>query len=186
MTPREVEEYRALRATIRERGTTRPWLQLAGFLSWAALLLATAALVALPLAALLPLLILAITFEAAFALHSGVERIGRYIQVFFEGDGVEPGWEQRIMTYSRAAPASAAAPLLAAYFCLATLANFIPAILVDPLPIEWGVVGLAHLLFIWRVAAARHQAAGQRVRDLERFRALKHEELGGAEAGSER
>ena len=176
MTPREVEEYRALRATIRERGTTRSWLQLAGFLGWAALLLATAALVDLPLATLLPLLILAVAFETALALHTGVERIGRYIQVFFEGDDAGPGWEHRIMAYGRAAHAPASDPLFAAGFWLATLANFIPAILVDPLPIEWAVVGSAHLLFMVRVAAARRQAASQRALDLEAFRTLKEGE----------
>ena len=84
MTPREIEEYRALRATIRERSTARLWIVLAGLTAWAALTLATAALAELPIATLLPLLVLALTFEIVFALHTGVERVGRYIQVFFE------------------------------------------------------------------------------------------------------
>jgi hypothetical protein len=84
MTPRELEEYRALRATIRERGTTRIWVFLIGILAWAALTVATAALAGVPVAALVPLAVLVATFEAIFALHTGVERIGRYIQVFFE------------------------------------------------------------------------------------------------------
>lgn len=79
MTPRDLEEYRALRSTIRERGTTRAWMLLAGFGLWAALTTATAALAALPIATLLPLLILAVAFETVFALHTGVERIGQYI-----------------------------------------------------------------------------------------------------------
>jgi hypothetical protein len=74
MTPRELEEYRALRATIRERGATRIWIFLAGLAAWSALVVATAALAALPVATLLPLLILAGTFEAVFSLHTGVER----------------------------------------------------------------------------------------------------------------
>src|SRR5947208_9263461 len=77
MTPRELEEYSALRATIRERGTARVWVFLAGLALWAALTIATAALVSLPVAALLPLLTLAATFEMVFALHTAVERIGR-------------------------------------------------------------------------------------------------------------
>ena len=84
MTPRELEEYRTLRDTIRQRGTARVWVFLAGFGMWAALTVATAALAALPVATLLPLLILAAAFEAVFSLHVGVERIGRYVQVFFE------------------------------------------------------------------------------------------------------
>jgi len=78
MTPRELEEYRALRDTIRERGTTRAWLLLATFVAWAALAIATASLAALPVATLLPLLVLAVGFETGFALHTGVERIARY------------------------------------------------------------------------------------------------------------
>ena len=89
MTPRELEEYRTLRDTIRQRGTTRVWVFLAGLTAWAALTVATAALAALPVATLLPLLILAAAFEAVFSLHVGVERIGRYVQVFFEDDAPE-------------------------------------------------------------------------------------------------
>src|SRR5712692_1617958 len=75
MTSRELEEYRALRDTIRERSTARVWVFLAGLVAWAALTVATAALAALPVATLLPLLILAAAFEAVFSLHVGVERI---------------------------------------------------------------------------------------------------------------
>ena len=63
-----------------------------------ALVLATAALMPLPVATILPLLFLATAFEIVFALHTGVERIGRYIQVFFE-DG--SGWEHTAMTFGR-------------------------------------------------------------------------------------
>ncbi|OLC51784.1 MAG: hypothetical protein AUH43_01735 [Acidobacteria bacterium 13_1_40CM_65_14] len=84
MTAREQEEYSALRATIRERGTTRVWVFLVGLVAWGALTVATAALASTPVAVLLPLLILAAAFEAVLALHVGVERIGRYLQVFYE------------------------------------------------------------------------------------------------------
>ena len=73
MTTRELEEYRALRATIRERSTARVWVFLAGLIGWAALTIATAALAALPVATFLPLLILAATFEGVFSLHVAVE-----------------------------------------------------------------------------------------------------------------
>src|SRR2546425_3769390 len=86
MTPRELEEYRALRETIRERGTARVWIFVVGLVAWAALVIATAALAALPVATLLPLLVLAGTFEAAFSPHARVERVHPYIPGFF-GDG---------------------------------------------------------------------------------------------------
>ena len=44
---------------------------------------AVASLAAIPVATLLPLVLLAACFEAIFALHTGVERIGRYLQVFY-------------------------------------------------------------------------------------------------------
>src|SRR5262245_7634051 len=98
MTSREIEEYRALRDTIRERGTTRVWVVLAGHIGWASLVVATSALAPLPVMPLLPLAVLATAFEIVFALHTSVERIGRYIQVFFEGNEAR-GWEHAAMTY---------------------------------------------------------------------------------------
>ena len=36
MTPRELEEYRELRSTVRERGTARIWIFVSGVVAWAA------------------------------------------------------------------------------------------------------------------------------------------------------
>jgi hypothetical protein len=41
------------------------------------------------------------------------------------------------------------------------------------MPIEWGVVGSIHLLFLVRVVLARRHSARQRAVDLDRFRQLK-------------
>jgi hypothetical protein len=218
MTPRELEEYRTLRDTIRQRGTTRIWVFLAGLTAWAALTVATAALAALPIATLLPLLILAAAFEAVFSLHVGVERIGRYVQVFFEDDStpgladqrdslepapktpgagerdwhpanVETGatrsrteegprevrkWEHVAMTFGRPLAGSNMDPLFAMFFMLATVLNFVPVLLAEPIRIEVIVVGTAHLLLIGRILAARRVASRQRAADLERFQQLKH------------
>ena len=76
MTPRERDEYRALRATIRTRGTARVSVFLAGLGIWAGLAIATAALLPVPSATLVPLVLLAGTFESVFALHVGVEARG--------------------------------------------------------------------------------------------------------------
>ncbi|PYR59774.1 MAG: hypothetical protein DMF85_06955, partial [Acidobacteria bacterium] len=89
-TFRQQEEYAALRATIRERGTVRMVLLPATLAAWAAVAIATTAAIAYPIAVLLPLLVLTGGFEAIYALHVNVERIGRYIQVFHEPTG---GWE---------------------------------------------------------------------------------------------
>jgi hypothetical protein len=175
LTPRELEEYRALRATIRERGTARIWIFLTGLAAWSALAVATAALAALPVATLLPLLILAGAFEAVFSLHTGAERIGRYIQVFFEDDPTDRGWEHRIMAFGRLFPGGGSDPLFTPYFVTATLFNFVPVLLAGAVPIEYGVVGAIHLLFVARLALARRHSTRQRAIDLERFQQLKQQ-----------
>lgn len=176
MTPQELEEYRQLRATVRERGTQRIWVFAAGLTGWAGLTVATAALAPLPVATLLPLLVLAAVFEAVFSLHTGVERIGRYIQVFFEKGDSEPGWEHRIMAYGRMFPGGPGTvdALFTSHFLLAAFLNFVPVILAGPLPVEYGVVGAIHLLFAVRLVAARRAASSQRAADLERFQRLKN------------
>jgi hypothetical protein len=176
MTAREIEEYRALRATIERRGTVRVCLFLAALIAWAAATIATAALAALPVATLLPLLLLAAGFEAIFSLHTGVERIGRYIQVFYD-DG-EPAasareWERTAMAYGRAYPGGGSDPLFALYFIGAAVLNFVPVILAEPVQIEVIVVGAVHLMVVVRVLIARHKSLGQRARDLERFQRIK-------------
>jgi hypothetical protein len=197
MTGREQDEYRALRATIRERGTARVSLFVAGMTAWAAMTIATAALASTPLATLLPLLVLASVFEAIFALHVGVERIGRYIQVFHEEDlHAQPdppappaplpgppappalpaprGWEHAAMAFGRPAGATAIDALFTVPFLLATLFNIAPALLLDPVRTELIFVGGAHALFVLRLFVARHLARTQRAIDLQRFQELKN------------
>ena len=171
MTPRELEEYRSLRATILQRGTQRVWLALGGLGTWAALALLVAVTSLPPVSTLLPLLVLAATFESVYAVHTAVERVGRYIQVYYEADGA--GWEHVAMAYGRTFRGGGFDPLFCAYFWSATILNLLPMLLAGPVPVEWVVVGLAHLLVIGRVASARRAAAGQRARDLERFTQLR-------------
>jgi hypothetical protein len=170
MSTQQQEEYRALRATIRERGTAKVWLLLAGMVGWGALTIATAALASLPVATFLPLLVLAVTFEAIFNLHVGVERIGRYLQVFHEGDS---GWEHTAMSFGRPLKGTGTDPLFVAHFLIATLLNIVPALLAQPVQLELTVVGIAHLLFVIRVVLARGSASRQRAADLRRFEDMK-------------
>src|SRR5688572_1505919 len=83
-------EYVILRRTIARRGALRPIVVLAGTAVWAALLIAVLVALPYPVAAAIPLLVLAATFEVVRPLHFGAERIGRYLQVFYEEDG-DPG-----------------------------------------------------------------------------------------------
>jgi hypothetical protein len=183
MTPREVQEYTALRATIRERGTARVWLFVALLVAWAAATIGTAALAQLPVATLLPLFMLAAGFDAIYNLHTGVERIGRYLQVFYSGDDPsvpERDWERTVMAYGRAFPGSGSDPLFTIYFILATILNFVPVLLAEPVRLEVTVIGLVHLGFMARIFVARHASNGQRARDLERFAQIKAGQAGGA------
>jgi hypothetical protein len=60
-----VEEYRALRATVRERGTTRLIVSAITFVSWATLAVVVYAVSAIPLIAVFPLFVLVAGFESS-------------------------------------------------------------------------------------------------------------------------
>ncbi len=176
-----LEEYRALRATIRERGTMRLVVAAITFVAWAALALGWSSA---PVFALFPLLVLAAGFEVIFATHVGVERIGRYIQVFYEASDGLPRWEHTAMEIGgRAAAGSGIDPLFSGVFIIATFLNLIPIGLatVDEGPrllggvsLELVVFGLLHLAFIGRVLIAKRYADGQRAKDLDLFRNVRH------------
>src|SRR5688572_13440545 len=161
MTVRELEEYRELRSTIRERGSMRVCLLAAGIVAWAALVVLTAALLALPVATFISLLALAAIFEGVLSLHTGAERVGRYLQVFHEADGADPGWEHRIMEFGRRFPAGGD-PLFCLVFWCAAILNMIPAVYAGPVPVEWAFVGGVHAVFVLRVAIARASSRKQR------------------------
>jgi hypothetical protein len=172
MTARELEEYRALRATIQARGTARSWAFLAGMATWAFAALFTL-LVSLSLATVVPLLVIAATFEVVFALHVGVERIGRYLQVFHDD-----GWERQAMAFGPPLAGTGSDPLFAVIFAFATVCNFVPVLLAEPVRSEIAVLGGAHFLFLVRIVVARQAARKQRAADVERFRAMKAADTG--------
>ena len=136
---------------------------------WGGAAIATTAAVALPIAALLPLIVLASGFEAIYALHVNVERIGRYIQVFHEPEG---GWEHVAMAFGQRFPGKGPDPLFSALFLIATAINYLPVALGGAAP-ELVVAGVLHLLLALHIGTARSRASRQRQQDLERFQALK-------------
>jgi hypothetical protein len=175
MTPRDADEYSALRDTIGQRGTARVWIFTVGLIAWAGLAMATAALASLPIATLLPLLVLAGVFDAVLALHLGVERIGRYLQVFHEDNAaLPPCWEHVAMAFGKPLRGTGVDPLFTSIFLLAALGNFVPVLIAEPVPIELVVVGSLHVAFIARVIVARRAASHQRGADLERYQKLRH------------
>jgi len=156
-----------LRRTIAQRGALRPVLTLAGLGIWAVILTAVLVLLPYPVAATIPLLILLVTFEVIRPLHFGAERIGRYLQVFYEEDA-EPGrplretpsWERVAMSFG-AVPGVGGHPLFVPVFLLATVINYLAVLLPRPIAIEFSMMAVPHLAFIaWLVAtdrAMRHQ-----------------------------
>jgi hypothetical protein len=172
------EEFAALRATIRERGSLRLVLFVATLGIWGALLVATNAVISLPVACLVPLLALAGGFEAVASLHIGVERVGRYVQVRYEGDAgaaarerTGPSWEQTAMAWGLRFPASGIDPLFATIFLAGTVLNF-ASVAWTAVAAELITLGILHALFVARVIRVRAWAARQRTEDLDRFRGL--------------
>ena len=166
-------EFATLRQTIAMRGTVRILLLPVTLVGWSLLAGALVLFNDLPVGALLSLAVLIGGFEAIHALHVGVERIGRYIQVFYEGGPDGPRWETTAMAVGPSLPGGGVDPLFAVVFGAATVANMIPVLLPQPVLLELSVVGVFHLAFILRLVRARGAAARQRAVELETFRALK-------------
>ncbi len=162
-------EYLVLRKTIAQRGALRPILALCGFGTWAFTLIAVIALLPYPVASAIPLLVLTATFECIRPLHFGAERIGRYLQVFYEESGEPdrsladtPSWERVAMRFGQV-PGVGGHPLFVPVFFLATMANYVAVIIPNPVPIEWGVMAVPHLAFLAWLFAAHQAMKTQRV-----------------------
>jgi len=174
-------EYRVLRETIAARGGLRPILAMVGLGLWSLTLTLVLVWLPYPVATVIPLLLLLSTFEIIRPLHFGVERIGRYLQVFYEEDGQTdrplaqtPSWERSAMRLS-AVPGTAGHPLFIPVFFLATIANTLPVLLAQPpaTPVELAALGVPHLAFmLWLLKTERTMRA-QRAAELEQFRALR-------------
>lgn len=171
-------EYLVLRETIARRGTIRPILVLVGMGIWGALLIAVLVLLPYPIAAAIPLVVLLITFEVIRPLHFGAERIGRYLQVFYEEAGEPdrsfcdtPSWERVAMSFG-AVPGVGGHPLFVPLFLIATGVNYLAVLLPRPVAVEMSVMAVPHLAFIaWLVLSDRAMRS-QRSIELARLRAM--------------
>jgi hypothetical protein len=166
-------EYAVLRRTIATRGTARMILFPVSIIGWASLTLILLMFSEIPVAVLLPLAVLVAGFEAIHALHVGVERIGRYLQVYYESGTETPRWETTAMAVGPSLPGGGIDPLFSVVFVSVTIVNYMAALLPRPTTVEMVVVGLLHLAFVFRVVRARGAAARQRAVELESFRALR-------------
>jgi hypothetical protein len=167
-------EYGVLRQTIASRGTARMVLFPVTMVAWAALALIVLTFADAPMAALYPLAVLVGGFEAIHALHVGVERIGRYLQVYYENLEIGPRWETTVTAVGPALPGGGIDPLFSVVFAAATFINILPALAMQPraTTTELGVVGALHLAVVIRIVRARGAAARQRAVELETFRAI--------------
>lgn len=171
MTPRDIE-FSELRRTIALRGTVRLVLGPATIGLWAAI--AMSARYGDPrVQILLPLLVLVAGFEGVRALHIGVERVGRYIQVFHEGAGRSlPAWERAAMLAVRPAFALTLSPLFTPLFTLACLANAVLSW--DPLaPALVAIWAAAHVALLARIGLVTHACRRQRAADLAHFQSVR-------------
>jgi hypothetical protein len=172
-------EYLVLRQAISQRGALRHILGFGGVAIWALLLTVVLVWLPYPVAAAIPLLTLLVTFEVIKPLHFGAERIGRYIQVFYEEAG-EPGrslgetpsWERVAMSFG-AVPGVGGHPLFVPVFLIATAVNYLAVILPGPVAIELGVMAVPHLAFIAWLIMADRAMRNQRAIELARMRQLK-------------
>ena len=165
-------EFHVLRDTIARRGTLRQALLPATFIGWgvvSALLLAFREDVPVSIFALG---VLVAGFEAIHALHVGVERVGRYLQVFYETSTGGPLWESTAMRLGPGLPGSGVDPLFTVVFVAATVANT-TLIVFPPAGIQGYLELAAHAVFLVRVVRARRAASQQRAVDLETFTAVR-------------
>lgn len=162
------EEYRSLRRTIQSRGSLRVGIALATWIGWAALAMwGWTSLAAGPVAGLMPLLVLVGGFEIVLSLHTGVERVGRYVQRMFEsGRPTPPAWEHVAVAMGpRWLSPGGLDPLFSLVFLFATWLNLVPSMLSGDVT-TLVVIGVPHVVFMVRVELARQFAAKQRAADL--------------------
>lgn len=162
-----LQEYRSLRETIQTRGSLRFTLAAGTWFVWAALSLWCWTSVAGPVAGLVPLFVLVGGFETVLSIHTGVERIGRYVQrVFEDGGPTPPAWEHMAVAMGpRWLSPGGLDPVFSLVFVAAAWLNFIPSAAgADRL--QLAIVGTTHVAFVLRVVVARRFVARQRAADI--------------------
>lgn len=179
MTDIADREYAALRETIRARGGARSIAFLSGVMAWAAVLVGVLTWLPSPVASVVPLLVLVATFEVIRALHLGIERIGRYLQVYFEeepsngGITTAPAWEQTAMAFGPSVPGAGVHPYFPQVFVMATIVNFLAVVFPGPVMVELTALAVPHVAFvIWLIYCDRGMRK-QRATELARFRELR-------------
>ena len=171
----QLEEFRQLRTTIRERSTARVVVSFITFVSWGVLALVVRHSTESMAYGLVPLVVLAVGFELVFALHVSVERIGQYLTVFHEASPGMPKWETAIAAFGRTAARTRTQPhvLLANEFIVVTGINLVLAVEFEISDLAPDIaIAVFHVAFIVRVVQAVRQARHQREADAAAFQAI--------------
>ena len=172
-------EFSVLRQTIALRGTVRMALVPLTCVGWAVLTLLVVLYGGPPVASIMSLAVLVGGFEAVHALHVGAERIGRYLQVYYETIPDGPRWETAVMTVGPALPGGGIDPLFSVVCVGTTIVNMFHALVASVTPVELGVIALLHVGFVFRIVRARLAATRQRAVELESFKAMQSRERAG-------
>ena len=145
---------------------------------WAIALIAVLVWLPNPLASMVPLVVLVSTFEVVRVLHVGVERIGRYVQVFFEEQSAEPprtppAWESTAMAFGAAVPGAGGHPFFLPIVLMAAILNYLAVVFPGPILVELWTLAIPHIAFAaWTLYCDRAMRK-QRATELARFRALR-------------
>jgi hypothetical protein len=175
-----LEEFRALRATIRQRGSLRFLVTTITFSAWAAVLITACIAMVTPSLTLISLVVLCAGFEVNLAIHVGVERVGRYLQVKYESEGPNAAqWERTSMALR--VPSGGIDPLFSWIFVSALVLNWLMGVWLSEDAVSqefWGfsaeglvLVGL-HTAIAARWTLASRFARSQRVRELQAFQEI--------------
>jgi hypothetical protein len=179
----QLEEFRALRASVRERAIARVLLLAMTWLGWAALATAIMLVVPAPLLLTVPLVVLLAAFEVNLGTVRSAERVSNYLRVVFEERRAVPGWETASADLARRYPASAGDPLFLWVFVAVLSANYVCVVIaipetVDPTAraredsLDLALVTALHLSLVLRFVLARRSLHTGRARDLERLRSV--------------
>jgi len=183
----QLEEFRALRATIRDRAIARVILLAISWVGWAAI--ATAIMLVLPATPLLalPLVLVLAAFEVNLVAVRATDRICDYLRVVFEERRAVPGWETASADLARRHPAATADPLFFWIFVAVLCANYLcvvvavgetadPSARVREDSLDLAVATVLHGAVLLRFVLARRGLVSGRAGELERLRTAIHDQ----------
>ena len=179
----QLEEFRALRASVRERAIARVLLLAMTWLGWAALATAIMLVVPAPLLLTVPLVVLLAAFEVNLGTVRAAERVSNYLRVVFEERRGVSGWETASADLAGQYPSSVGDPLFMWVFVAVLCANYLCVVIAipettDPTArsredsLDLAVVTTLHLALVLRFVLARRSLHAGRTIELERLRAV--------------